>query len=172
MDLNRKEYNMRIRPLERKDLPYVYNQENARGVMALWFEEAYTSFDELELLYEKHVLDQTERRFVIDVDGQFAGVVELMYIDDLHRNTEIQIIVDKDFQGQGLAQEAMQKGIEYAFNVLNMYKVYLYVDVDNQAAVHIYEKIGFQNEGRLRQHFFAEGQYHDSFVMGILRSEF
>lgn len=163
---------MIIRPLEKRDLQYIYRQENARRVMALWFEEAYTSFDELEILYEKHVLDQSERRFVIDVDGQFAGVVELMYIDYLHRNTEIQIIVDSKFQGQGLAQEALEKGVEYAFKVLNMHKVYLYVDVDNTAAVHIYKKLGFIEEGRLRKHFFAEGRYHDSFMMGYLNEEY
>lgn len=163
---------MIIRPLEKRDLQYIYRQENARRVMALWFEEPYTSFDELEILYEKHVLDQSERRFVIDVDGQFAGVVELMYIDYLHRNTEIQIIVDSKFQGQGLAQEALAKGVEYAFKVLNMHKVYLYVDVDNAAAVHIYKKLGFIEEGRLRNHFFAEGCYHDSFVMGYLIDEY
>lgn len=57
---------MKIRPLEKRDLPYIYQQENSRKVMALWFQKAYTSFDELQLLYERHVLDQTERRFVVE----------------------------------------------------------------------------------------------------------
>ncbi|SUP61500.1 Spermidine N(1)-acetyltransferase [Weissella viridescens] len=91
---------MQLRPLEKRDLPYIYKQENARRVMALWFEEPYTSFDELEILYDKHVLDQAERRFVIDVNDEFAGVVELVYIDNLHRNTEIQIIVEENFKGR------------------------------------------------------------------------
>ncbi|MBM7543490.1 diamine N-acetyltransferase [Weissella beninensis] len=163
---------MIIRPLEKRDLKFIYKQQNARNVMALWFQEPYTSIDELEILYDKHVLDQTERRFVIDVDKQFAGVVELMYIDYLHRNTEIQIIVDSKYQGQGLAQMAMNKGLEYAFKVLNMHKVHLYVDVENKAAIHIYNKLGFIKEGCLRQHFFAEGKYHDSYIMGLLQSDF
>lgn len=163
---------MQLRPLEKRDLSYIYRQENARGVMALWFEEPYTSFDELELLYDKHVLDQSERRFVIDVEDEFAGVVELVYIDNLHRNTEIQIIVEEKFQGNGLAQEAMRAGLEYAFNVINMHKVYLYVDVDNEAAVHIYKKIGFEMEGTLQEQFYANGRYHDSHIMGMVWSDF
>ena len=90
---------MKIRPLEKRDLPYIYQQENSRKVMALWFQEAYTSFEELQLLYERHILDQTERRFVVEDDDQFIGVVELMYIDMLHRHTEIQIIIHPDHQG-------------------------------------------------------------------------
>ena len=163
---------MKNRPLEKRDLPYIYQQENSRKVMALWFQEAYTSFDELQLLYERHVLDQTERRFVVEDKDQFIGVVELMYIDGLHRHTEIQVIIHPDHQGHGYAQSAIKAGIEYAFKVLNMHKVYLYVDVDNAAAIHIYKKVGFTQEGVLRGHFFAEGKYHDSMMMGILAHEF
>ncbi len=163
---------MRLRPLEKSDLPYIYQQENSRKVMALWFEEPYTSFDELQILYDRHVLDQTERRFVIEDHDDFIGVVELMYIDNLHRNAEIQIIINSEYQGQGYAQASILKGLDYAFKVLNMHKVYLYVDVSNAAAIHIYRKVGFVEEGHLRQHFFAEGAYHDSLVMGILAAEF
>lgn len=162
---------MKIRPLEKKDLSYIYTQENSRKIMALWFEEPYTSFDELQTLYDKHVLDQTERRFVVEEDYQFIGVVELMEIDSLHRNTEIQIIIHSKYQGHGYAQMAMSAGIDYAFNVLNMHKVYLYVDADNSTAIHIYKKLGFVEEGKLRKHFFAEGDYHDSLIMGIFKEE-
>lgn len=95
-----------------------------------------------------------------------------MYIDGLHRHTEIQVIIHPDHQGHGYAQSAIKAGIEYAFKVLNMHKVYLYVDVDNAAAIHIYKKVGFTQEGVLRGHFFAEGKYHDSMMMGILAHEF
>lgn len=172
LSTNWKDFIMKIRPLEKRDLPYIYQQENSRKVMALWFQEAYTSFEELQLLYERHILDQTERRFVVEDDDQFIGVVELMYIDMLHRHTEIQIIIHPDHQGLGFAQAAIRAGVEYAFQVLNMHKVYLYVDVDNAAAIHIYKKVGFKEEGILREHFFAEGQYHDSMMMGILVTEF
>lgn len=84
---------MKLRPLEKRDLPYIYEQENSRKVMALWFEEPYTSFDELQILYDRHILDQTERRFVVEENDRFIGVVELMDIDTLHRHTEIQIII-------------------------------------------------------------------------------
>ncbi|MFC4761012.1 GNAT family N-acetyltransferase [Fructobacillus durionis] len=163
---------MNIRPLEKRDLPHIYRQKNSRSVMALWFEEPYNSFDELTLLYDRHVLDQTERRFVIEKDGEFAGVVELMEINTIHRHAEIQIIIDSKFQGHGLAQAGMRAGIEYGFNVLNLHKIYLYVDVDNAAAVHIYKKIGFEEEGCLKHHFFAEGKYHDSYMMGLFADDF
>ncbi|MDF7637645.1 GNAT family N-acetyltransferase [Leuconostocaceae bacterium ESL0958] len=163
---------MNIRPLAKADLPHIYQQKNSRSVMALWFEEPYTSYDELSLLYDRHILDQSERRFVIEEENAFAGVVELVDINTIHRHCEIQIIIDPNFQGKGLAQAGMAAGLEYALDVLNLHKIYLYVDVENAAAIHIYQKLGFQEEGRLRQHYYAEGQYHDSYLMGLFRDEF
>src|SRR3954451_24770543 len=99
---------MIIRALEKSDLKQVHVINNEREVMAYWFEEPYGSVDELERLYDKHIFDQSERRFVIEISGEFVGVVELMEIDYIHRNCEIQIIVIKNFRGQGLAQKALK----------------------------------------------------------------
>jgi diamine N-acetyltransferase len=160
-----------LRPLERKDLPFIHDLDNERHTMAFWFEEPYESLDELTNLYDKHIHDDDERRFVIDVDDQFAGIVELVNINFIHRTTEIQIIVKSDFRGRGLAKIAMLKGLDYAFNILNMHKVLLYVDTENHKALNIYKHIGFMQEGILRQHFFVEVIYHDSIIMGIFKNE-
>ncbi|EHN59795.1 GNAT family N-acetyltransferase [Oenococcus kitaharae] len=161
----------KLRPLERKDLGFIHQLDNERATMAFWFEEPYESLDELTTLYDKHIHDERERRFVVDVDDEFAGILELVDIDFLHRTTEIQIIIDRSFRGRGLATVAMRKGLDYAFNMINMFKVYLFVDVDNARGLHVYKKLGFVEEGRLRKHFFANGQYHDSFIMGIFKQE-
>lgn len=162
---------MRIRPLEKEDLIAVHELNNLKSVMSYWFEEPYESFGELQNLYNKHIDDDTERRFVIEVDDIFAGIVELIEISYIHRNCEIQIALFPDHQGHGYAKEAMKKGIDYAFNFLNLNKVCLYVDVENEKAIHIYKALGFQIEGRLIQQFFAAGQYHDSYFMGLLRNQ-
>lgn len=162
---------MEIRALEKTDLKNIHKINNQIEFMRLWFEEPYESLDELTNLYEKHIHDSSERRFVIDVDGEFAGIVELMSIDYLHRNCEIQIVILREFQGKGLAQLALEKGIEYAFSVLNLHKIYLYVDVNNISAIHIYKKLGFKVEGTMVQQFYTNGSYKDSHFMGLLKSQ-
>lgn len=163
---------MQIRALEREDLKFIHEINNERNTMAYWFEEPYESLDELISLYDKHIHDTHERRFVIDVEGNFGGVVELVWIDFIHRNCEIQIIILENFRGFGYAQQALKKGIEYAFSILNMHKVYLYVDTSNAPAVHIYKKIGFEIEGNMKEQFFSNGTYRDSYFMGLLRSDY
>ncbi len=160
---------MKIRPLEKEDLLELHRLNNMKNVMAYWFEEPYESFSELVNLYNKHLDDDTERRFVVEAQDHFSGVIELVEIDYIHRNCEIQIAILPQYQGHGYAKSAMIKGIEYAFNVLNLNKIYLYVDVENEKVIHIYQELGFVTEGKLLQQFFSSGQYHDSYFMGILR---
>ncbi|MDI9239197.1 spermidine N1-acetyltransferase [Lysobacter sp. LF1] len=151
-----------LRPLERGDLHFVHLLNNNRSVMGYWFEEPYESFVELEELYRKHIHDQSERRFIVeDASHERVGLVELVEIDQLHRRAEFLIMISPEQQGRGYARAATRLAIHYAFRVLNLYKLYLLVDVDNARAIRIYEDAGFRREGVLIEEFFSDGRYHD-----------
>ena len=60
----------------------------------------------------------------------------------------------------------------YAFDVLNLYKLYLVVDMENVHARHLYAKLGFTEEGVLRREFFVNGSYHDVTRMCIFQDEY
>ena len=46
-------------------------------------------------------------------------------------------------------------------------KVNLRVRVDNDAAIHLYENVGFKREGRISREFQIEGQFFDTLCMGL-----
>lgn len=168
----RPEVTVSLRPLERGDLHFVHVLNNNRSVMSYWFEEPYESFVELEELFRKHIHDQSERRFIVENAGQErVGLVELVEIDHLHRRAEFLIMISPEYQGQGLARAATLRAINYAFRVLNLYKLYLLVDVDNARAIRIYEGAGFQREGVLVDEFFSDGRYHSVVRMRLFQHE-
>ena len=162
---------LKIRALEETDLDFVHHLNNEYSIMSYWFEEPYQSLSELQALYIKHLLDESERRFIIENDSERIGVVELVEIDFIHSNCEIQIIVDEGYGGKGYASQAFKMAIDYAFLVLNLHKIYLFVDVTNEKAVHIYQKQNFKIEGTLQEHFYTRGKYNDCHVMGLLRND-
>ncbi len=161
-----------LRPLEREDLRYVHQMDNNANVMRYWFEEPYETFVELTALYDEHIHDQTERRFVVVCEEKNAGLVELVEIDHVHRRAEFQIVIAPDHQGKGLARSAAILAMDYGFGVLNLHKIYLVVDKDNKKAIHIYEKLGFEVEGVLRQEFFINGQYRDVTRMCLFQQDY
>ncbi len=161
-----------LRPLEREDLPFVHSLDNNVNVMRYWFEEPYEALVELEDIYEKHIHDQSERRFIVSLEGLNIGLVELVDIHQIHRNAEFQIIIAQEHQGHHYASEAAALAIDYSFRVLNLYKLYLIVDKENEKAIHIYEKLGFEVEGVLRREYYINGRYRDVIRMAIFRGDY
>ncbi len=63
--------NLLLRPLERSHLHFVHSLNNDVKIMRYWFEEPYETFTELSQLYDRHVHDQRERRFICEnLDGE------------------------------------------------------------------------------------------------------
>ena len=77
------------------------------------------------------------------------------------------LIGDKKSWGKGVGTEACQLSISYAFEKLNMRKVSLTVYANNPNAIALYEKIGFKHEGRLKDHVYEGGTFHDKLWMSI-----
>lgn len=163
---------VRLRPLERDDLAFVHQMDNNASVMRYWFEEPYEAFMELSDLYNKHIHDQSERRFIIEHQSSKVGLVELVEINHIHRRAEFQIIIDPAHQGKGYASSAVHLAIDYGFSVLNLYKLYLIVDKENAKAIHIYSKLGFNVEGELIDEFFVSGEYRTVLRMCIFQPQY
>jgi diamine N-acetyltransferase len=162
-----------LRPLERHDLKFVHELNNNAKIMRYWFTEPYETFAELSQLYDRHVHDQRERRFVaVDPAGEIVGLVELIGLDHIHRYGEFQIIIAPQAQGRGYATSATRLAIDYAFSALNLHKLYLVVDRENATAIHIYEKCGFQHEAELIEEFFYNGNYYNVLRMCMFQRDF
>nr|WP_090087379.1 GNAT family N-acetyltransferase [Lentibacillus persicus] len=51
-------------------------------------------------------------------------------------------------------------------------KLYLIVANTNEKAGYVYEKVGFQTEGKLKEHFFVNGEYIDGIMMGVFQQDY
>jgi len=162
-----------LRALERGDLRFIHNLNNNRNIMSYWFEEPYESFDELEELYNKHIHDNAERRFVVENQNKLLiGLVELIEIDYIHRSAEFQIIITPEHQGKGYAKVLINKALDYSFTILNLHKIYLHVSIENEKALHLYQQCGFIEEGHLVEEYFINGQYRDVKRMYVLQNQY
>ena len=104
---------------------------------------------------------------------QHIGNIKLGPIDHLHRRAELAILIgNTDYWGKGYGREAWNLMVSYAFDRLNLHKITLGVYADHEAAVRLYESVGFKIEGILHEHLFRDGCYHDKYVMGLLKKEY
>lgn len=78
------------------------------------------------------------------------------------------ITVAKAAQGQGVGHALMTALLDYADNWAQVLRIELTVYHDNQRAIRLYERHGFEHEGRLRADALRNGVYEDVLAMGRL----
>ena len=85
-----------------------------------------------------------------------VGLIGLLQIDRSNSKAEYYITIgDRRFKNKGIATKATQAILNYAFNELYLHKVYLTVDSLNSVAIHLYEKVGFKQEGYFVDDLFS-----------------
>jgi RimJ/RimL family protein N-acetyltransferase len=105
-------------------------------------------------------------------DGTLIGLVRLRDAEPETGGAELDIYLgEKEFWGRGYATDAMRTACRYGFQEMRLHKISLTVVTENHAAHHVYRKIGFVEEGRLREVFRRDGQWYDMFTMGLLEGE-
>ena len=104
-------------------------------------------------------------------DGEPLGFVWLFRIDDIAGRGEIGYWIRPEEQGRGYATEAAELGLGYAFDERGLHKVVARVFEGNTPSRRVLEKLGFEEEGRLRDHYYVDGEYVDAHLFGLLADE-
>lgn len=100
-----------------------------------------------------------------------VGSAFLIDVDLEGRNAELGYWITPDEQGNGYATEAADLCLTHAFDELGLHKVWARTVEDNAASKRVLEKLGFQHEGVLREHWQGFGRYVDEHRFGLLESE-
>ena len=99
-------------------------------------------------------------------DGQLAGLLHVEVSP--HGFGEVGMLVDRGWRGRGVGSALVQAAIDWARRQ-GLHKLCLEVFAHNTAAIGLYRKSGFVEEGlRSAQYRRANGELWDSIVMGLL----
>lgn len=72
---------------------------------------------------------------------------------------------------QGYMNEALQAMLAYGFETLQLNRIEALVMPENEASAAVLRRLGFSEEGLLREYAFFKGQYHDLRFFSLLRRE-
>lgn len=104
-------------------------------------------------------------------DGDPVGFVWLFGIDDVASRAELGYWVVPGEQGEGYATEITELAVEYAFDERGLYKVLARVIECNDASARVLQKVGFRQEGHLRDHYYVDGDQVDADLYALLATE-
>lgn len=93
-------------------------------------------------------------------DGKVAGYFSLNNINWISRNGFVSgAIGEPENMGKGMGREAVELLLKYAFETLNLHKIYAYVKTDHPA-MKTWLGMNARTEGELTDHYFCEGKYY------------
>jgi len=120
-------------------------------------------------------ISQTKRGmvepFTIEVNGQYAGYVELHDLGKEHfkHRAYIGYCLHPNFRGKGIMTEAVKLVSSYAFKKYKLKRLEAYCRTFNKPSAKVLKKSGFKLEGILRKNKCKDGKYLDDMVWAIVK---
>jgi len=108
----------------------------------------------------------------VQADDRLIGLVRLREAEPELGIAELDVYLgEKDSWGKGYATDTVRTICRYGFDKMRLHKISLTVVTENEAARRAYRKVGFVQEGRLREVFRRDGRWYDQYTMGLLAGE-
>lgn len=164
---SRPKLSVTVRGARRDDAQALYECRSCPGVIRGTLQLPFRSADEsAEWLSQSR---PNVHRLVAEVEGRVVGTLTLNVRDGRQAHVgHIGMMVHDDFQGRGVGSALMAAAIELAEKWLGLHRIDLEVYTDNESALALYRKFGFEIEGTKRRIARRDGAWVDTYVMARL----
>ncbi|NLC67991.1 MAG: pyridoxal-phosphate dependent enzyme [Clostridiaceae bacterium] len=157
-----------IRKFEEKDIPYKVNWINDKN------NNKYLHYDlplreDKTLIWYNSIKNRADRAdYTITYNGEPAGLIGLINIDQKNKKAEYYICLGEEkYKGKGIAYTATKLLIDIAYYELKLNKIYLYTEIGNRSDQKLFEKVGFEKEGLLKDDLIYNRRKIDRYLYGL-----
>ncbi len=140
-------------------VPYPYSVKDARDFIKLRRKKA------------KH--NPYNFGIVLKQTGKIIGMVGLRSLDKFVRKADVGYWLGKKYWGHGIATEALEAIVKFAFLKMKLVRLQADVAIENKASAKLLKKVGFRKEGLKRKGGRAKstGKWHNTYLFGLVRSD-
>ncbi|WP_295218804.1 GNAT family protein [Ruminococcus sp.] len=161
-----------LRAIEESDAHILMNLINDPEVENSVFGWSYPVSLSSQKKWILNISDDTTVRYIIDVDEEAVGVAIISSIDMKNRTSNMNIKLLKSARGKGIATRTLSLIIRYCFDELNMHCLTANVIERNESSRKLWIKLGFNEDGILRQRIYKNGVYHNIVSYSLLKEEY
>lgn len=105
-------------------------------------------------------------------EGVLIGDCALRMESAAARQAELGFTFAPGHQGRGFATEAVSHLLAYAFDRLELHRIFAVADVRNVRAIALAERVGMRREGEFRDAEWFKGEWTTTVLYALLESEF
>jgi RimJ/RimL family protein N-acetyltransferase len=167
-----------LRAVERGDAPLIHRWLNDPAVMRGWgFSAPARSLQSIAQevegwLAEESALGRPAALIAETLEADPLGLVVLRVDRPEARSVELSLLVGNPARwGEGFGADILETALGACFGGWGLHRVGVRVEADNERALRLYRRFGFQVEGRLRHAAFLDGRHADLLLLGLLAPE-
>jgi UDP-4-amino-4,6-dideoxy-N-acetyl-beta-L-altrosamine N-acetyltransferase len=157
------------RKMHERDLEIVFRWRNHPKVRSFMLTQHEISIKEHRAWFESAEIDIKRELLAVEEDGKVIGCV-------IFSNVSYQGTVDWSFYADpdsplGTGRKVCAAALDFAFNKLKVHKVSARVLDFNKASIRTHLRLGFHQEGVLREHHLINEEHLTLIVFGLLNNE-
>lgn len=113
-------------------------------------------------------------RWAITVKGedQLIGTCGFHNWSKNHKRAEAGYELSKERRGKGYMQEAVKAILNYGFTEMNLNRIGATISPLNYPSINLVKRLGFEEEGLLKDYAYSGGQFHDLTMYALLKKNF
>ncbi|WP_374347133.1 GNAT family N-acetyltransferase [Chitinimonas sp.] len=162
-----------MRPSDADDLFAVFSDPE---VMRYWSTPPWTSREQAEQLIARDLQtlasgEHLRLGLIRKADERLIGNCSLFNFMPQCRRAEIGYGLASNAWGQGLMHEALSALLHFAFDTLQLHRLEADIDPRNAASAKALTRLGFEQEGLLRERWIVDDEVSDSALYGLLRRD-
>jgi len=165
--------NIVLRALEPEDLDFLFETENNED----FWEVSGTTAPFSKFVLKQYIAnagqsiyEALQQRFVIEVNKQPVGMIDLFDFNPDHRRAGIGILILPNFEGKGYAKEALKLIINYSFNTLQLHQLYANITSDNTRSIQLFSTLSFTQIGCKKDWILSNTTYKDELLFQLINS--
>lgn len=124
-------------------------------------------------MYHKNFHEKRGIRWGIKLkeNQKIIGTIGLNALQLNNKRAEIGYELHPSYWRNGFATEALKEVLNFSFEQLDLHRVGAVVYPENKVSLNLLKKLGFTNEGLLRDYIYQNKQSHDTYVLSLLKHE-
>ncbi|MCY8808321.1 UDP-4-amino-4,6-dideoxy-N-acetyl-beta-L-altrosamine N-acetyltransferase [Bacillus atrophaeus] len=160
-----------LRTLKEKDLDTVLRWRNDDRIRKSMYHDQMINEKQHHHWFKKINSSKTEHYFIFTIDHKDTGFVSFKDVDDKNNHCYWGFYIGEAESPKGSGSVMGFLALEWAFQQLEVEKVYGEVLLNNEKSLSFHQTFGFRKEGHFRNHIVRNHKYLDVIRYGLLKEE-
>ena len=176
MNLNLETERLVIRPINLDDKGYIFEYRSDADVNKYqsWIPK---TMDDVELFIsgiakQINIIDTWFQFVIIEKNSEkIIGDLGVHFWDKQNKQVEIGCTLNKNFQCNGYATEAVNRMIDFLFIELKKHRIIASIDPNNSSSIRLVERIGFRKEAHFVESLFVNEVWTDDLIYALIEKD-